>query len=149
MAPIYAGLLLGLLLLVVKFVQKLVLLVPALWGLPSNGVVLAVLSLIDLTLVANLVLIVVLAGWQSFIAPLLGPRADDHPDWIALDFSAVKLKLIGAVATIAAVEMLESFLQAGPKAFSVIGWQLAILLSLGLLGVLLATMDRLSHRPKQ
>ncbi len=145
MAPIYIGLLLGLVLLAVKFVQKLVALVPELLQMSGNDTVLAVLGLVDLSLVANLVLIVVLAGWQGFVAPLLGPQHDDQPTWLALDFSAIKLKLIGSIAVIAAIATLESFVHADTLAPATLGWQLGILLSIGVLGVLLAAMDRLSH----
>jgi uncharacterized protein (TIGR00645 family) len=149
MAPIYAGLLLALLLLVIKFVQKLVALVPDLLQMSANDLVLAVLGLVDVSLVANLVLIVVLAGWQGFVAPI-GEHLDDQPTWLALNFSEIKLKLIGSVAVIAAIAVLESFVHADTLAPAVIGWQLAILLAVGLLGVLLALMDRLSHHgPKE
>ncbi|MGA3400806.1 MAG: YqhA family protein [Acetobacteraceae bacterium] len=145
MAPIYIGLLVALVLLAVKFVQKLVALVPGLVQMSSNDTVLAVLGLVDLSLVANLVLIVVLAGWQGFVAPLLGSHDGNQPTWLALDFSAIKLKLIGSVAVIAAIAVLESFVHADTLAPATLGWQLGILLSIGVLGVLLAAMDRLSH----
>jgi uncharacterized protein (TIGR00645 family) len=150
MAPIYVGLLVALLLLVVKFVQRLVALVPDLMQMSGNDTVLAVLGLVDLSLVANLVLIVVLAGWQSFVDPRLGADLEDRPDWLALDFSAIKLKLIGSIAAIAAIEMLESFLHADTLAPATLGWQLGILLAIGVVGVLLAAMDRLSqHETKE
>jgi uncharacterized protein (TIGR00645 family) len=146
MAPIYLGLLLGLLLLTVKFVQKLVLMLPKLLDMSSTDTVLAILSLVDLSLVANLVLIVVLAGWQGFVDPMLSTHLDDRPAWLALDFSAIKLKLTGSIAVIAAIAVLESLLHADTLAPATLGWQLGILLAIGLLGVLLALMDRLSHK---
>jgi uncharacterized protein (TIGR00645 family) len=145
MAPIYIGLLVGLLLLAVKFVQVLAALVPELLQMSGNDTVLAVLGLVDLSLVANLVLIVVLAGWQGFVDPLLGSHLEDQPAWLALDFSAIKLKLIGSIAVIAAIALLESFVHADTLAPATLAWQLAILLSIGVLGLLLALMDRLSH----
>jgi uncharacterized protein (TIGR00645 family) len=145
MAPIYIGLLVGLVLLAVKFVQKVIALVPDLLQMSGNDTVLAVLGLVDLSLVANLVLIVVLAGWQGFVDPLLGAHLEDRPDWLVLDFSAIKLKLIGSIAAIAAILMLESFMHAESLPPATVGWQLAILLSIGVLGVLLALMDRISH----
>lgn len=145
MAPIYVGLLAGLLLLVVKFVQQLAALVPQLLHSSGSDVVLAVLGLVDLSLVANLVLIVVLAGWQGFVDPLLGSHLDDQPAWLALDFSAIKLKLIGSIAVIAAIDVLESFMHVDSLDLALFARQLAILLAIGVLGVLLAAMDRLSH----
>ena len=150
MAPIYLGLLVGLLLLAAKFVQTVITLVPTLWTLSASGTVLAVLSLVDLSLVANLVLIVTLAGWQGFLDPLLDPGVTDRPSWLALDFSEIKLKLIGSIATIGAVELLESLMHPDALSQTTVVWELEILLSLGFLGVLLALMDRLSrHQTKE
>lgn len=145
MAPIYLGLLVCLLLLVVKFVQKLAELVPGLLQLSGSDTVLAVLGLTDLSLVANLILIVVLAGWQGVVDPLLGSHLDDQPAWLALDFSALKLKLVGSIAAIASIDILESFMHVEVLGPAIVARQLAILLSIGVLGVLLAAMDRLSH----
>jgi uncharacterized protein (TIGR00645 family) len=143
MAPIYLGLLVALVLVLVKFVQKLVAFVPKILSISTNDTILAVLSLVDLSLVANLVLIVVLAGWQGFVDPMLSARSEGQPAWLALDFSAIKLKLIGSLAAIAAVAMLETFLHIDSLTVSTVAWELAIVLGFGVLGVLLAAMDRL------
>ncbi len=151
MAPIYIGLLVSLALLVIKFVQRLVTMLPKLLDMPANDLVLAVLVLVDVSLVANLVLIVVLAGWQGFIDPMLSTRHDDQPGWLALDFSAIKLKLIGSIAVIAAIALLEDFVHPEGLTASTIGWRLGIMLGIGVLGVLLAVMDRLgeNHHAKE
>ncbi|HUN43216.1 MAG TPA: YqhA family protein [Acetobacteraceae bacterium] len=144
MAPIYIGLLVCLLLLVVKFVQKLIALIPGLLDMTATNLELAVLGLVDVSLVANLVLIVVLAGWQGFVDPMLSSHLDHQPDWLALDFSGIKLRLVGSIVAIAAIALLESFMHADTIAAATIGWQLGILLGVGVVGVLLAAMDRLS-----
>ena len=71
MAPIYLGLLVALVLVVVKFVQKLVEAVPGFLALSSNDAIFLVLTLVDLSLVANLVVIVIFAGWENFVGRLL------------------------------------------------------------------------------
>ena len=116
MAPFYLGLLCALLLLVIKFVQKLVAAVPVLLTESSNDTIFTVLSLIDLSLVANLLVIVMFSGWQNFIGRLLAGRTGEVPEWLGmLDFSAVKLKLIGAVMVIGTISMLESFVYIDQK----------------------------------
>jgi uncharacterized protein (TIGR00645 family) len=145
MAPIYLGLLISLALIVVKFVQKLVQAVPKLMDASSNEVVFDVLTLVDLSLVANLVVIVMFAGWENFVGRLLTAQAGERPQWLgALDFSALKLRLVASVAVIAAVLILETFVHIDEVTALQAGMQLAILLGLGLLGVLLALMDRLA-----
>jgi uncharacterized protein (TIGR00645 family) len=144
MAPIYLGLLVVLALLAVKFVQKLVLAVPLVLAMTSNDLILATLTLVDLSLVANLVIIVIFAGWTNFVGPLLREPGERGATWASdLDFSAVKLKLIGSIAAIAAIQILESFVHIDDVAKPDAAWQLAILIGIGVTGVLLAAMDRI------
>jgi uncharacterized protein (TIGR00645 family) len=146
MAPIYLGLLVALALIVVKFVQKLVQAVPKLLETSSNEVIFDVLTLVDLSLVANLIVIVMFAGWENFVGRLLVAQTGERPQWLgALDFSALKLRLVASVAVIAAVLILETFVHIDEVTALQAGMQLAILLGIGLLGVLLALMDRLSE----
>src|SRR5579863_9680511 len=113
-APIYLGLLAVVGLVAVKFVQRLVATVPLVLGMTSNDLILTTLALVDLSLVANLVVIVILAGWANFVGPLLRDPGDSDASWASnMDFSAVKLKLIGSVAAITAIQMLESFVLIG------------------------------------
>ena len=146
MAPIYLGLLVALALIVVKFVQKLIQAVPKLMQTSSNEVIFDVLTLVDLSLVANLVVIVIFAGWDNFVGRLLTSQTGERPHWLgALDFSAVKLRLIASIAVIAAILILETFVHVGEITPVQAALQLAILLGIGLLGVLLALMDRLAE----
>ena len=143
MAPLYIGLLAGLVLLVAKFVQVLVQTVPALIGQTSNETIYAVLTLVDLTLVANLVVIVIFAGWENVVGRLLEGQAGERPAWLAgLDFSSVKRKLLGSIATVAAILMLETFVHIDEFRMEEAVLQLAILLVIGVVGVLMAVMDR-------
>ena len=146
MAPIYIGLLVALVLVVVKFVQKLVQAVPGFLALPSEEAIFLILTLIDLSLVANLVVIVMFAGWENFVGRLLTSGPGDRPSWMAgLDYGTVKLRLIGSIAAIAAITILETFVHIEQVKPVEAAWQLAILLGIGALGVLLALADRLSE----
>jgi len=149
MMPIYPGLLVGLLVLAVEFVQQIFALVSGARHMSRGDAMLGVVELVDLSLVANLVLIVILSGWKGFVDPTGDLGAADQRAWFAFDFSDVKLKVIGPIAAIAAVELLESFIHTDSVPPATIAWQLAILLSIGVLGVLLALMDRLSHHEKK
>jgi uncharacterized protein (TIGR00645 family) len=145
MAPIYVGLLVALLMIVVKFVQKLVTAIPGFLALTSNEAIFLVLTLVDLSLVANLVVIVIFAGWENFVGRLLASKAE-RPVWLGgLDFGAIKLRLIGSIAAIAAILILETFVHIGEVPYQSAAWQLAILLGIGVLGVLLAVADRLTE----
>lgn len=142
LAPIFVGLLASVILLTVKFVQKFVQAVRNLLEASATDTMLDVLQLVDIALVANLVLIVVFAGWQAVIGPLLSGSA--RSDFSGIGFGAVKLRLIASVAAVAAISILETFLHVGPNNTTQALWQLAILLGIGVTGVLVALMDRLS-----
>ena len=141
LAPIVFGLLGSLILLSVTFVQKFVEGVRGLLSASAIEEMLDVLQLVDLALLANLVLIVAFAGWQAVIGPLLagGARSEFSPTQ-----PRVKLQLIASIAAIASIQILETFLHVDQGTAAKALWQLAILLGVGITGVLLALMDKLS-----
>jgi len=111
-------------------------------------VILAVLKLIDLVLLANLVLIMIFAG----VCTLGGALAlTDRAGWTQfmgkIDFTGLKLKVVASLVAIGAVDLLESFVEIGTTNKSDVLWQIAILLTFVLSGVLLAWMDRLVQQP--
>jgi uncharacterized protein (TIGR00645 family) len=146
MVPIYVGLLGALCLLAVKFVQELVAAIPGLLSEPVSETIMAALTMIDLSLVANLVLIVIFAGWENFLGPLvMGSPTESGPAWLGdVDFSGIKLKLISSAAAIAVIQILETFMhiEAVQKPDAIM--RLAILIGIAVAGVLLAAMDRVS-----
>ncbi len=145
MAPIYLGLLLSLLLLAEKSIQKLIGAVPGLLTASTSDTILVVLTLVDLSLVANLVVIVMVAGWENFVGRLLDKSDGSQLEWVGeLDFGAVKMKLIASVAAIAAIQMLETFVHIDQTPKEDAKWQLLIMLGISVSGVLLALMDKLS-----
>jgi uncharacterized protein (TIGR00645 family) len=89
--------------------------------------------------------IVMVSGWENFVGRLFTDRVEGQLDWVGgLDFSTVKLKLIASVAAIAAIQMLETFVHIDQTSKENAMWQLAILLGIGITGVLLALMDKLA-----
>jgi uncharacterized protein (TIGR00645 family) len=99
---------------------------------------------VDLSLVANLVVIVIFAGWENFVGRLLEGAASERPAWLGgLDLSSVKLKLIASIATIAAILILETFVHIDETRRDNAVLQLFILLAIGATGVMMAVMDRI------
>jgi uncharacterized protein (TIGR00645 family) len=145
MAPIYLGLLVALAMVVVKFVQELVQAVPGFLTLPVSDAIVLMLTLVDLSLVANLVVIVILAGWENFVGRLLTSQTDDRPAWlVGMDFATVKLRLIGSIVAIAAIHILETSVHIDEVKAQEAVLQLAIFIGIAVVGVLLALADRLS-----
>lgn len=92
LAPVYLGLIVSLLMLLTAFVSELVEALPHLIGMSSEEVILVVLSLIDLSLALNLVLIVVFSGYENFVSKIDTGDSEDRPHWMGtLDFSGLKM----------------------------------------------------------
>jgi uncharacterized protein (TIGR00645 family) len=92
MAPFYVGLIVALLMLAVKFIQKIIAAVPVLLTQTGEDTIFTVLTLIDMSLVANLVVIVMFAGWENFIGRFPAGDAKERLGWLAsLNFGDIKL----------------------------------------------------------
>ena len=111
-APIYLGLVVGLVILLVAFFNKLVSVLPSLFVLGTDQAILAVLTFIDIALIANLTLIVMFAGYESFVSRFADADHEDRPDWIGqVGFSGLKLKLFASLVAISGIELLKAFME--------------------------------------
>ena len=110
-APIYLGLVLALVVLLVMLVKYAVLIVTHVPVANLHDAVIAILSLIDLALIANLVLIVLFTGYDSFVSRLDIEDHEDRPAWLGkVDFSGLKLKLFASIVAITGIELLKAFM---------------------------------------
>lgn len=148
LAPLYVGLVAGLLVIIVKFTQ-------ALWELISHAVsddfktvILGMLELLDITLLANLVLIVVFAGYENFVSKIgAAEGSEDRPHWMGkVDYSGLKMKLIGSVVAISVIGLLQDFLNMTPHNYRIEPWRIGIHLTFLFSGVLFALMDFIAER---
>lgn len=113
-APIYLGLVAALVMLLIVFARELWTKFPLVWQ-PSyslHEVLMEVLTLIDIALVANLVVIVVLAGYENFVSRIDVKPADERLAWMGtIDFSGLKLKLFASMVAITGIELLKAFIR--------------------------------------
>ena len=145
MAPFYVGLVLALGMLLVVFVQELIAAVPHVLESGSEEIILVVLTLIDLSLAGNLVLIVVFSGYENFVSKINIEGHEDRPSWMGtLDFSGLKIKLVGSIVAISAISLLRAFMtltQASDVDQVRIFWLVMLHLTFVTSGVLFALMD--------
>jgi len=151
MAPMYVGLVIALLALIVIFAQELVHAVPQILSGSAHAedAILLALSLIDLSLAGNLVLIVIFSGYENFVSKLDIGETEDRPSWMGtVDFSGLKMKLVASIVAISAIALLKAFLEASEGAGSIDAtkmlWLVVIHLTFVVSGVLLALMDWLA-----
>ncbi len=146
LAPVYVGLVVSLLMLLTSFVHELLEALPNLLQMSSEEVILSVLSLIDLSLALNLVLIVVFSGYENFVSKIDTGASEDRPQWMGtLDFSGLKMKLIGSIVAISAISLLRAFMALAssdaPLDEPRLKWMLLLHLTFIVSGVLFAVMD--------
>jgi uncharacterized protein (TIGR00645 family) len=148
MAPFLFGLMVGLCGLLYKFGLKLVEFFQTVQEAKYNDVIVGILSLIDLSLVANLILIVICSTYENFVRPI---NAAAHPNWpdglIRIGFAGLKQKLLGSLVAITAVQVLEWFMDIENHLDPVkLGWVVGILLAFAVTMLILALADYLSAR---
>jgi len=146
LAPFYLGMVLALAAILVVFVRELVHELAHLSTMDGEQVILLALSLIDLSLTGNLLLIVVLAGYENFVSKIHIGQHEDRPSWMGtVDFSNLKIKLIASIVAISAIALLRAFLPLGEAAQPLdpmrLRWMVSIHLTFVVSGLLLAAMD--------
>jgi len=146
LAPVYIGLVISLLMLLTAFFTEIIHAVPHLIGMKTEVVILTVLSLIDLSLALNLVLIVVFSGYENFVSRIDTGDSEDRPQWMGtLDFSGMKMKLIGSIVAISAISLLRAFMtltsEDVPFDEARLRWMVILHLTFIASGVLFAAMD--------
>ena len=146
-APFLLGLIIGLVALLYAFLVKLGEFVVRVRGAPEDEIIVGVLKLVDFSLTANLLLIVICAGYQNFVARIT-PR--EKPDWpeglLGIGFGGLKQKLLGSIAAIAAVNVLEWFMDIERSTDNAkLGWVVGILLAFAVAMLILAIADRISE----
>ncbi|HEX3845315.1 MAG TPA: TIGR00645 family protein [Steroidobacteraceae bacterium] len=151
LAPLYAGMVLALIAIVVVFARELIAQLGRLGTLDGEAAIVFALSLIDLSLTANLLVVVTFAGYESFVSQLHIGQHEDRPSWLGtIDFADLKLKVIASIVAISAIALLRSFLLLGDPATGVdatrLLWMVLIQLTFVVSGVLLALMDWITAR---
>lgn len=153
MAPMYLGLVVTLGLLAVVFLRELATYLPQVMDLTADKTILIVLTLIDLTLAGNLLLIVIFSGYENFVSRLDVTEAD-RPYWMGtVDFSGLKMKLIGSIVAISAIHLLKQFMEIGKTermfADRELTWLVIIHVVFIVSGVLMALMDWLAAQSRR
>jgi uncharacterized protein (TIGR00645 family) len=110
-APVYLGLIVGSGLYVFKFMEELADLAMRIGTFTEVEVMLAILGLIDISMVMNLLIIVIIGGYSIFTSRINFEGKEDRPHWIDhLDADKLKVKLSTSLASISGVHLLKTFI---------------------------------------
>jgi uncharacterized protein (TIGR00645 family) len=146
LAPLYLGMILVLVGILIVFMRELFTELVHVGNMDAEQIIVLALSLIDLSLTSNLLLIVIFAGYENFVSKIHVGEHEDRPGWMGtVDFSNLKIKLIASIVAISAIALLRAFLplaDAGaPVDQAKLRWMVIIHLTFVVSGVLLAAMD--------
>ena len=162
--PLYLGLIVTQIVYVVLFVEELSHLVELLWhpqalddsiqrlGLTERSketvIMIIVLSLIDVVMISNLLIMVIVGGYETFVSRLRLGGHPDQPEWLShVNANVLKVKLATAIIGISSIHLLKSFISAGTLTDKTLLWQTVIHGMFLLSAIAIALIDRLMLVP--
>ena len=148
LVPLYLGLGILLIAFSVQLIRELIAL--AVIAVSGSGrdvdLIVATLTLVDLTLVAGLVVMVMLSSYENFVSKLDIAEAQQSVAWLGkLDTGSLKVKVLVAIVTISAVQLLKAFMDIGDYPNDKILWMVVVHLTFVVSAIALAVLDRLSN----
>ncbi len=147
--PLYFGLIAVLVILVVKFGQELVVLSMGAWGLQESGVIHTVLTLVDIMLVTNLVIVIAIAGYDSFVSKIEDPNLRTKLSWLGtIEGGAIETKVATSIVLISGIHLLGAFINYERIANDKLVLLLAIHLAFVVSAVLIALVGHLLGRAR-
>lgn len=149
-APLYMGLILAQAVYVYHFMVELVHLVQKTTSITETEIMLVVLGLIDVVMIANLLIMVIIGGYETFVSRLNLQEHPDHPEWLGhVNAGTMKIKLSMALIGISSIHLLKTFINAPHLDQQTMMWQVIIHLTFVLSAVAMAYTDRLMSQDAQ
>ena len=146
-APLYAGLIAAGLLYAYKFTMELIHLYAAMDTITESQLMLGVLTLVDITMVANLIIMVIIGGYSTFVSKMDIESHEDRPEWLKkVDAGTLKVKLAGSLVGVSGIHLLQTFINIENKNMEHVKWQVAIHLVFLLSSIMLAYSEKLLHQ---
>ncbi|MDR3442461.1 MAG: TIGR00645 family protein [Legionella sp.] len=146
--PLYLGLICILAAYVYRFLYELVELIIHINQLNDTHIMLGVLDLIDVVMIANLLIMVIMGGYETFVSPLLIDSHPDQPEWLGhLDAGGMKAKLALALVGISSIHLLRTFIDPTKLDNFGIMWQVIIHTTLIISALAIAYTNRLLAKP--
>lgn len=145
LAPIYLGLALSLVALGIKFFAELVHMMHDVFVASEADLVLALLALVDLSLVGSLIVMVMFSGYENFVSKIDIAGEGDKLGWLGkLDAGALKLKVAASIVAISSIHLLRAFMDARETPNDKLMWYVIIHLTFVVSAVLLGVLDRVT-----
>lgn len=148
-APLYVGLIVVQCVYVYQFTLELWHLVVDARQLSESSIMLQVLGLIDVVMIANLLVMVVVGGYETFVSRLHIESHPDQPDWLDhVNAGTMKIKLSMALVGISSIHLLKSFINADQLNEKTLLWQVVIHMTFLISTVTLAWSNKITNADK-
>ena len=148
--PLYLGLIGAQLVYVVHFMVELEHLVVGTFSLTEEKIMLIVLGLIDVVMISNLLIMVIVGGYETFVSRLNLEGHPDEPEWLShVNANVLKVKLATAIIGISSIHLLKTFINAPNLDDKVLMWQTIIHMAFIASAVSIAYIDKLMPRPEK
>jgi uncharacterized protein (TIGR00645 family) len=126
-APLYLGLIAAQCVYTYKFLVELFHLISSSPGASELQILLGILSLVDVTMVCNLVAVVIIGGYATFVSKLNVEEHEDKPSWLDhIDPGAIKVKLSSSLIGISSIHLLRAFVDVKDFDIQKLKWQVII-----------------------
>lgn len=143
-APLYVGLIIAQGIYVYEFLKQLIHILAHFNQLTETDIMLGVLDLIDVVMIANLLVMVIVGGYEIFVSRLYIEGHPDRPEWFDhVNAGTMKIKLAVALVGISSIHLLKTFINSAELSNSAIMWQVLIHLTFVASALLLAFTNRL------
>lgn len=144
--PIYLGLIAAQGIYAYKFMKLLWELITNINVMDSNTIMLAVLNLIDVVMIANLLVMVTIGGYEIFVSKLRTRNHPDQPEWLShVNATVLKVKLSMSIISISSIHMLQTFVNANNMPEKTMMWQLFLHLGFLASAIALAYTDKILY----
>ncbi len=118
--------------------------------LNESIIMLVVLGLIDVVMISNLLIMVIVGGYDTFVSRIDLNNHPDQPEWLNhVNASVLKVKLSTAIIGISSIHLLKTFINAANYDVKVLMWQTIIHITFLLSALAIAYVDRLMHIPRE
>ncbi|BBN82479.1 UPF0114 protein [Pseudoalteromonas sp. A25] len=147
LAPLFAGLFVAIILLLIKFFKLLGVMVLNTLNATNGQMLINILTLVDTALLAGLLIIIIFSGYETFVSKLNINQHEDRPSWMGkVGFSGLKIKLISAIVAISTIELLKVFIDWRSYTEDQLFWKVAIHMTFVVSGILFSITDFINSK---
>uniref|UniRef100_UPI0040482ADF TIGR00645 family protein n=1 Tax=Polynucleobacter sp. TaxID=2029855 RepID=UPI0040482ADF len=152
-APLYMGLIVAQVVYVIQFWRELVHLIGMMvskGGTTETEIMLIVLGLIEVVMISNLLVMVIVGGWETFVSRLELKNHPDQPEWLShVNAGVLKVKLATAIIGISSIHLLKTFINAEHLDDKTLLWQTLIHLTFVISALAIAYTETLLAKAKK